>query len=58
MILQVFTGDIKTPVKYAKTELKMLFSQVEQDMWDTLVMKKYRTHKDIYRERPEGKMIR
>lgn len=34
---EVFTGDIKTPVKYAKTELKMLFSQVEQDMVDTFI---------------------
>ena len=50
---EVFTGDIKTPVKYAKTELKMLFSQVEQDMVDTFINEEI---PDIYRERlQEGK---
>ena len=54
---EVFTGDIKTPVKYAKTELKMLFSQVEQDMVDTFVNEEIpEPYKDIYRERlQEGK---
>ena len=55
----MFTGDIKTPVKYAKTELKMLFSQVEQDMVDTFINEEIpEPYKDIYRERlQEGKMI-
>lgn len=54
---EVFTGDIKTPVKYAKTELKMLFSQVEQDMVDTFINEEIpESYKDIYRERlQEGK---
>ncbi len=29
---ELFTGDIKTPVKYASNELKKLFSEVEQQM--------------------------
>lgn len=54
---EVFTGDIKTPVKYAKTELKMLFSQVEQDMVDTFINEEIpEPYKDIYREQlQEGK---
>ena len=32
-----FTGDIKTPVKYASRELKKLFSQVEEEMVDTFI---------------------
>lgn len=54
---EVFTGDIKTPVKYAKTKLKMLFSQVEQDMVDTFINEEIpEPYKDIYRERlQEGK---
>ena len=54
---EVFTGDIKTPEKYAKTELKMLFSQVEQDMVDTFINEEIpEPYKDIYRERlQEGK---
>lgn len=54
---EVFTGDIKTPVKYAKTELKMLFSQVEQDMVNTFINEEIpEPYKDIYRERlQEGK---
>lgn len=54
---EMFTGDIKTPVKYAKTELKMLFSQVEQDMVDTFINEEIpEPYKDIYRERlQEGK---
>ena len=34
---EVFTGDIKTPVKYASKELKHLFSQVEEEMVDTFI---------------------
>ena len=34
---EVFTGDIKTPVKYASRELKKLFSQVEEEMVDTFI---------------------
>jgi putative hydrolases of HD superfamily len=29
---ELFTGDIKTPVKYASDELRTLFSQVEEEM--------------------------
>ena len=56
----MFTGDIKTPVKYAKTELKNVVSQVEQDMVDTFINEEIpEPYKDIYRERlQEGKMIR
>ena len=54
---EVFTGDIKTPVKYAKKKKKMLFSQVEQDMVDTFINEEIpEPYKDIYRERlQEGK---
>ena len=38
---EVFTGDIKTPVKYAKTELKMLFLKLNKIWWTRLLMKKY-----------------
>ena len=38
---EVFTGDIKTPVKYASKELKHLFSQVEEEMVDTFIKERY-----------------
>ncbi|UDI78844.1 HD domain-containing protein [Staphylococcus taiwanensis] len=54
---EVFTGDIKTPVKYARTELKMLFSQVEEEMVDTFINEEIpEPYQDIYRKRlQEGK---
>ena len=56
---EVFTGDIKTPVKYAKTELKMLFSQVEQDMVDTFINEEIpEPYKDIYRERLHDSLVK
>ena len=39
---EIFTGDIKTPVKYASSELNRLFSQVEEEM----------THKFVTAEFP------
>ena len=54
---EVFTGDIKTPVKYASRELKMLFSQVEEEMVDTFINEEIpKPYQDIYRKRlQEGK---
>ena len=54
---EVFTGDIKTPVKYASRELKMLFSQVEEEMVNTFVNEEIpEPYQDIYRQRlQEGK---
>lgn len=54
---EVFTGDIKTPVKYARTELKMLFSQVEEEMVNTFINEEIpEAYQDIYRKRlQEGK---
>ena len=36
---ELFTGDIKTPVKYASKELKNLFSEVEEEMTRKFVEK-------------------
>ncbi|PTE94782.1 hydrolase, partial [Staphylococcus cohnii] len=54
---EIFTGDIKTPVKYASGELKKLFSQVEEEMVDTFISEEIPTpYQDVYRERlQEGK---
>lgn len=54
---EIFTGDIKTPVKYASGELKKLFSQVEEEMVDTFINEEIPEHfQNIYRERlQEGK---
>lgn len=54
---EVFTGDIKTPVKYASGELKKLFSQVEEEMVDTFIKEEIpEQYQDIYRRRlQEGK---
>jgi putative hydrolases of HD superfamily len=54
---ELFTGDIKTPVKYASAELRELFSQVEDQMVkkfiDTEIPPQFQ---DVYRERfKEGK---
>ena len=54
---EIFTGDIKTPVKYASGELKKLFSQVEEEMVETFISEEIPDHfQNIYRERlQEGK---
>ncbi|MES3703168.1 YfbR-like 5'-deoxynucleotidase [Staphylococcus arlettae] len=54
---EIFTGDIKTPVKYASGELKKLFSQVEEEMVNTFISEEIPTpYQDVYRERlQEGK---
>lgn len=54
---EIFTGDIKTPVKYASGELKKLFSQVEEEMVDTFITEEIpEKYRDIYRQRlQEGK---
>ena len=57
---EVFTGDIKTPVKYASRELKMLFSQVEEEMVENFIKEEIpEQYRDIYRQRfKKVKMIR
>ncbi|MED1489247.1 HD domain-containing protein [Bacillus smithii] len=54
---ELFTGDIKTPVKYASNELKELFSQVEAQMTKKFVEKEFpEEFQSIYLERfQEGK---
>ncbi|NUL20681.1 HD domain-containing protein, partial [Agrobacterium tumefaciens] len=54
---EVFTGDIKTPVKYASRELKMLFSQVEEEMVETFIEQEIPLqYRDVYKQRlQEGK---
>ena len=54
---EVFTGDIKTPVKYASRELKMIFSQVEEEMVENFIKEEIpEQYRDIYRQRlQEGK---
>ncbi|WP_353422067.1 HD domain-containing protein [Staphylococcus simulans] len=54
---EVFTGDIKTPVKYASRDLKKLFSQVEEEMVDNFIREEFpEKYQDVYRERlQEGK---
>lgn len=54
---ELFTGDIKTPVKYASKELKELFSQVEAQMVKKFIDKEIPPRfQDIYLERlQEGK---
>ncbi|MHD0383469.1 HD domain-containing protein [Staphylococcus simulans] len=54
---EVFTGDIKTPVKYASRDLKKLFSQVEEEMVDNFIREEFpKEYQDVYRERlQEGK---
>lgn len=54
---EIFTGDIKTPVKYASGELKKLFAQVEEEMVETFISEEIPQHfQNIYRERlQEGK---
>lgn len=54
---ELFTGDIKTPVKYASKELKQLFSEVEEEMTRKFVEKEIPSaFQGIYLERfKEGK---
>ncbi|TDL32562.1 HD domain-containing protein [Jeotgalibacillus sp. S-D1] len=54
---EIFTGDIKTPVKYASSELNRLFSEVEEEMTHKFVRQEFPApYQDIYLERfKEGK---
>ncbi len=54
---ELFTGDIKTPVKYASKELKQLFSEVEEEMTRKFIEEELPTEfQAIYLERfKEGK---
>ena len=54
---ELFTGDIKTPVKYASEELRRLFSQVEEEMITKFIDQEFpEEYQDVYRERfKEGK---
>jgi putative hydrolase of HD superfamily len=54
---ELFTGDIKTPVKYASEELHDLFSQVEDQMTKKFVFKEFpKEYQKIYLARfREGK---
>ncbi|HEU4962934.1 MAG TPA: HD domain-containing protein [Bacilli bacterium] len=54
---ELFTGDIKTPVKYAMPELKELFSQVEETMIEKFIEQEIPAEfQDVYRRRfGEGK---
>jgi putative hydrolase of HD superfamily len=54
---ELFTGDIKTPVKYALPKLKELFSQVEESMTKNFLDREFPTEfREIYEKRfGEGK---
>ena len=54
---EIFTGDIKTPVKYASNELNHLFSEVEETMSIKFVQSEFpESLQQIYIERfKEGK---
>ncbi|KIL49965.1 HD domain-containing protein [Jeotgalibacillus soli] len=54
---EIFTGDIKTPVKYASAELNQLFIQVEEEMTQKFVKAEFpKEYQEIYLERfKEGK---
>ncbi|WP_421381382.1 HD domain-containing protein [Bacillus salacetis] len=54
---ELFTGDIKTPVKYASEELRRLFSEVEEEMITKFIDQEFpEEYQDVYRERfKEGK---
>lgn len=54
---EIFTGDIKTPVKYSSIELNNLFSKVEETMTVNFIEKEFpEEYKEIYRNRfKEGK---
>src|SRR5699024_5777266 len=53
----IFSGDIKTPVKYTTYELKKLFSQVEEQMIEKFITEEFTAaYQRIYRHRiPERK---
>lgn len=54
---EIFTGDIKTPVKYASGELNMLFKEVEESMTTRFIKEEFPPeYHDIYLKRlREGK---
>ncbi|MBS4208389.1 YfbR-like 5'-deoxynucleotidase [Bacillus sp. FJAT-50079] len=54
---ELFTGDIKTPVKYASKELKRLFNEVEEEMTKKFIEKEFpKEFQAVYLERfKEGK---
>ncbi|WP_409251975.1 HD domain-containing protein [Bacillus sp. SCS-153A] len=54
---ELFTGDIKTPVKYASEELRRLFSEVEDEMITKFIDQEFpEEYQAVYRERfKEGK---
>ncbi|WP_456273335.1 HD domain-containing protein [Bacillus sp. AK031] len=54
---ELFTGDIKTPVKYASEELRRLFNQVEEEMITKFINQEFpQVYQEVYRERfKEGK---
>ncbi|MFB1082313.1 HD domain-containing protein [Jeotgalibacillus sp. JSM ZJ347] len=54
---EIFTGDIKTPVKYASSELNRLFSEVEEEMAHRFVQAEFpEEYQSIYLARfKEGK---
>ncbi|MEK3887917.1 HD domain-containing protein [Bacillus sp. FSL K6-3431] len=54
---ELFTGDIKTPVKYASKELKRLFNEVEEEMTKKFVEKEIPMEfQEVYLDRlKEGK---
>lgn len=54
---ELFTGDIKTPVKYATTELKELFSEVEEKMARRFIEAEFppEFHETYFRRLKEGK---
>jgi putative hydrolases of HD superfamily len=54
---ELFTGDIKTPVKYASEELRDLFSQVEDEMVKKFISTEFPPQfQEVYRGRfKEGK---
>ncbi len=54
---EIFTGDIKTPVKYASSELNRLFSEVEEEMAHRFVQTEFpEEYQSIYLARfKEGK---
>lgn len=54
---EIFTGDIKTPVKYASLELNTLFTEVEETMTTKFIETEFPPeYQQIYKERlKEGK---
>jgi len=54
---EIFTGDIKTPVKYASGELNMLFMEVEETMTSRFIEEEFpEQYQEIYKRRlKEGK---